>query len=321
MSRGNRSNSRNRNRNNNRNKPQPSVKSQSVASPTVPPQTVLTQPVSQPTSQKENIWRWLENNLLLGGIGLIAAGFGYFLYNSSQQFSAILIIVGWLMISASIWRHNFFENNSRNKQILGNVLVSLLLGVAISMTYIIIKPQPVPPTLQPKESVKGILKPANEPSPKIPNDCFSSEKDDITISLGKHIAVTNAQSAILVRMAGETRLSFTRTSEGINLNAVIRNNKNEIVVNIDDGIFNVLPNSGYEAVNKNDNSTLVVFSPDNKIALQVKYLNPSAIVVNGNFYNPKTGQSVDFDKDEIKGQFNIIGGCTRLGENSKFMNM
>jgi hypothetical protein len=71
-----------------------------------------------------------------------------------------------------------------------------------------------------------------------------------------------------------------KTSDGIYLNAVVRNDKGEVVAQVMKNAIRVLPESGYYA-DRPDGHTLIVIGPDDRKALYVRYRNPYTMKVLG----------------------------------------
>lgn len=168
-----------------------------------------------------------------------------------------------------------------------------------------------------KTTVTGVLLPGSE---SLPTNCGTLKPGEMAVLLGNTSAITMAHAVTILRVGGESILSFERISSGISLNAVIRNEKNEQVVTIIGNVFRVKQDSGYEAVNP-DESTLAVFTPDNRKALYIKYLNPSAVRVLGIFYSAGIGPiTIDSERFHgpglLSGPPGTGGPCLRLnGEN------
>jgi len=184
-------------------------------------------------------------------------------------------------------------------------------------TWFIKQPQITPTITQPTIADYGSLKSANEPTPNLPQDCF--REGDTAIFLGNQVILTKDNSATIVKVAGESVLSFKKTSGGISINAIIRDKENHRVVTIVENSFNILPNSGYRVIKENE-STLAVFTPDNDTALYVKLINSSAILIRGIFIDPISGKTF-IAKDEIKLGRTIKMNCSRSEGSESLFNL
>jgi len=96
----------------------------------------------KPETLREKFWRLTESNLFWGGgVGMILVAYG-FLLAGALKFSVILIVVGWLVITVSIYRHNFFEGKSRRGQLIRQTLISIIVGIILAVLWLSLRPSP-----------------------------------------------------------------------------------------------------------------------------------------------------------------------------------
>jgi hypothetical protein len=162
-------------------------------------------------------------------------------------------------------------------------------------------PQPVPnreppqPPPKPESLLRGFLIPANDPTP--PNPCGEIPPNAVLLLFGNSAAYTTSTAAGIIKLiSGEDILSFERTSDGLYVNATVRNSDNRQVAKITRNVLRVEANDNYYR-ERPDQHSVVVLDPNDRIVLYVRYLNPSAIKILGIFHNPGH-QSVIIEDDE-----------------------
>jgi hypothetical protein len=247
-------------------------------------------------------------------VAIIFAGFTWVLPVNALTRSGALLIPLALIIHIA-WRLPWTIRWKR----LSKIIVTVLLVAAyimVSGELIIYErreaaSEPRRQTEQaPSVATTGVLVPAREPTPPLPPACELKE-GEIAVFLGRAFVATNSYPVTVFRMAGESMLSFERRSDGISLDAKIRNDQNQQVVTIVDSRYSVLPNSGYTVINEDgDKSTLVVLTPENKKALYIKYLNPQAVRVAGEFYHEGV-KPISIDENLEGPCFSAADACFR----------
>jgi hypothetical protein len=125
-------------------------RSSTSTSPTEPP---------KPTERKsfwDKLWALTESNLFIGGgVGMAIAAYA-FLLSGAPWFGLCLLILGWLVISLSVYRHRFFEDRSRLVQVIGNLTVCGSVGLILGVLWGLLVPAP---------AQIGISTPVLQPSP------------------------------------------------------------------------------------------------------------------------------------------------------------
>jgi len=107
--------------------------------------------------------RLSESNLFWGGgVGIVSLGLGFRFAGAPRWFSIVLLIVGWLIISVSIWRHEFFDIYGRLIQIAANTFICAAVAVLISGAWRALVPASQQPP-QKDQTVKVVPQPAIVP--------------------------------------------------------------------------------------------------------------------------------------------------------------
>lgn len=142
--------------------------------------------------------------------------------------------------------------------------------------------------------LRGLLSPANDPIPEGADKVLP--KKAIAVFVGDVMVVSEESSFTLLKIADEETLSFEKTSDGMYINAVMRNDRDEVVARIAKNAFSVDTNKGYYT-ERPDTHTLLILTPDNRKALYVRYMNPSAMKVLGIFqYKGRTPMVIEEGK-------------------------
>lgn len=124
------------------------------------------------------------------------AAYGFQLAGA-PRLSIVLLIIAWLVISISLYRHNLFEGKSKQKQITGHILIPASLAAVFIVVWV---------SLQPTTSQQGTSNATPSPSISTTPDWkasdeskrISSEMQDSVQKLieeGKAIDVTDVERA------------------------------------------------------------------------------------------------------------------------------
>jgi hypothetical protein len=76
-----------------------------------------------------------RNSFMGGGIGMAIAAYA-FLLGGAPRFGFVLLVVSWLVIAISVWRHRFFEN--RRHENMWNIVVCGLTGILLFGIWILL---------------------------------------------------------------------------------------------------------------------------------------------------------------------------------------
>jgi hypothetical protein len=271
-----------------------------------------------PSSLHAKLSEVIRGNPFWSAIGMIVGGIGAYVS------SAFLVLAGWIVLTVVICRADFFEGKANKTRWVGNATISLIIASVLILLLIALRPKQenvqtvqtqLTPTMQP--GLRSFLIPDNYPTP--PNPCGSvppSEK----IALVGSLATTFPQelkSFSLIRIGGEDVLSVEENApSGIVINAVIRNENNELVATITKNIFHSYAPNDYD-VRSNDHSIQIIDSHDVMI-LYVRYLNPQAIKVLGTFRSADHRRvRVDEGRFFIGAQENDMMVCNHGGGTDK----
>lgn len=164
-------------------------------------------------------------------------------------------------------------------------------------------PPPASPT---PETLRGIFLPGNDPTP--PNPCGETPPNNIAIYLGNSAALSFYPTPVIVQYKGENLLWFERTTDGLYVNAIVRNAEGKEVAKITRNVIRVSPSSGYYA-QQPDNHTLIVLDDQDRKALFVRYLNPTAIKVLGIFYGDRLPQAIFEEDGQVVAGNKFSGFC------------
>ena len=131
--------------------------------------------------------------------------------------------------------------------------------------------------------------------------------------LGTGCAYSTRESVVILRVAGENVLSLKRSGSGILIGAKVFSHDQRIVADIVDNEFNINPNN-YFKIKHPDPSTLVVFDQQGKEALNVHFMNPSAVRFTGLLYSAQGPIEITPTSLILPGQnifrFGYMGGPT-----------
>jgi hypothetical protein len=127
-----------------------SRKGQSRRSSSVPPKraTIQMQSASsgsplppQQEAVRNKVSRLADSNLFWsGGVAMALAAYA-FLIGGTPKFSIILLIIAWLIILISVFRHNFFERRAKKIQLIGSASISLCIALALVLAWILLRPE------------------------------------------------------------------------------------------------------------------------------------------------------------------------------------
>ena len=151
----------------------------------------------------------------------------------------------------------------------------------------------------PPDPNRGLLFPANDPSPFVDDWCEAhAPKDSFRLYLGRGYFATSAGfPATAIRIHGKPVLEFKQQAGGIAVSASVSNLDGKRIALVRDNYFKL---GDYFRKETPDASTLNVFDEsDDQPVLHLRYLNPRAILVTGTFSEDGITVVVD-DKQGIK---------------------
>ena len=160
----------------------------------------------------------------------------------------------------------------------------------------VIVPVPGPPAVSPRTfegglgipfedaEVRGVLKPANEPTP--PNGCdnapFPIKPDALKILIGDGAITHNGfGSFTAIGIAACRALSMERRTDGIFVNASLYDQERQRVVSIENNRITALHGENYTAQQSRDESRLTVKGKSGTELFYIRYLNPTTVQFRG----------------------------------------
>ncbi|MDQ1638725.1 MAG: hypothetical protein QOF62_2064 [Pyrinomonadaceae bacterium] len=229
-----------------------------------------------------------------GIFGVIAVIAGTQLRNTILSF--LLVLGGWGLLVMLVSELELFSNSlHKSLRKFGNsvMYVGLFCGLFYVWQQTRPEPQPLPPSAKeiaaelakeiPREGhtkLRGILIPGNDPSPL--TDCPMAASA-VAVYLGSsNVASTTSASFAVVEIGDEKLCYVEKTSDGMLISATIRDPTYKVVATITRNVFHA-ESLDYEAFSP-DAQTLYVLNGSDQIVLFVRYLNPRAIKVLGQFY-------------------------------------
>lgn len=119
-----------------------------------------------PSHVREKFWKLGESNLFMGGgIGIALAAYA-FLMTGAPRFAVFLLIVAWLIISVSIFRHRFFERRTEPAQRVANGITCIAIGGLLAIGWFLLSPSSEPASTAATEKVEPKASPnATSPLP------------------------------------------------------------------------------------------------------------------------------------------------------------
>jgi len=215
---------------------------------------------------------------ILGTLGLASAGWlrvDHPVWAIWAAFGAALSFIWLLYLNIP---HRILRTRFRRRRIKFCIaaLVALIFVAATVLTRSALNPTPV------STSLRGLLIPAADQAPY--NPCGPIPGNFITIYFGDSAVFTESNIISFIKPYDDA-FNIRRTASGILVNATIRTSDNQVVARIHDNVFRTQSDSHFQAQSP-DPHTLYVLDGDDKVVLFVRYLNPFAIKILGQFYSP-----------------------------------
>jgi hypothetical protein len=177
------------------------------------------------------------------------------------------------------------------------------------------------PPILPEETVhRGLLVSANDPTPSTGCDPAGNPRDTpntflrigpfgfgtramrrptIVVPKDAAIVVVGSNGVILstsdkvplIRVGECTLLSMQKTEDGVLINSSVYDRSNKLIGNIKDNNFQGIDNVHSDIKQEGDLSTLII-REDSGVRLWVRFLNPRAVKVRGEFICPQTSATI-----------------------------
>lgn len=158
--------------------------------------------------------------------------------------------------------------------------------------------------------LSGMLEPANQKQPVLR---ITVPDGALVVEFGGNLAYSTASSLVAVKFGGENLVSLIRRDGKIAVNARVYSADGRIVADIENNEFTVNPNN-YFKIKHPDKSTLIIYNQLGEEAMNVVFVSPAYLILNGVFYKPGRG-TIKATKDGIVLNGNITIRDSVAGEN------
>jgi len=92
----------------------------------------------QPQPFGEKLWLFANSQVLWGGVALVLTAIA--LLVPGAIVAVVLLCFAWVLFSATVWKHHFFEKWSSKTQAVGNLSIALVLGVILGVLWLWLRP-------------------------------------------------------------------------------------------------------------------------------------------------------------------------------------
>jgi hypothetical protein len=152
------------------------------------------------------------------------------------------------------------------------------------------------------DNLEGRLFPANDPTPNILCSKEPAPENSVKVFFGPFVAVLSKFPQTVISADGTPRLGVARNPDGsIGINAHIVSTDGRIIAELQNTQFIVNPNNVLRMERK-DRSSLSIKDQFGKTVLEVRYLNPSAVLISAFVVYTKAGDMVDLAPPSTVGQ-------------------
>jgi len=151
----------------------------------------------------------------------------------------------------------------------------------------------------PKGEISGKLTPGSKPMPR--NICPTIPAKAIALFLGNSVAYSSSFPHTVIEVGNEKLLVINRKNNKITISGKFFSRDNRIVGELKDNQFYVNPNN-YFRIERPNGHSLIVYDQEGNQAINVDFLNLSAIKLLGRFYLPNRPPIIiDEDRQTIGG--------------------
>lgn len=154
--------------------------------------------------------------------------------------------------------------------------------------------------------LSGLLIPDDKPTPR--NTCGTIPANSLALFFGNSIAYTSTFPHTVIEVGTEPLLVINRENGKVTVSAKIFSRDGRIVAELKENRFYVNPNN-YFRIERPSSHALIVFDQEAKQALNVEYLNPSAIRILGTFYLPNRPPIIINEDWQAYGGLKMSGNC------------
>lgn len=138
-------------------------------------------------------------------------------------------------------------------------------------------------SIQSQVSTKGVLEPDSRPDPEFDwlGHQLTPQPDALNVFFGSNLASFTGQKCTIFRIAGNDVLWVERSPNGILISAKVFDPDKKIMAEIEKNKVTVNPNNTFKRDIKKH--TLVVVDESDREVLNVDFVNPHSVVINGIF--------------------------------------
>jgi len=163
-----------------------------------------------------------------------------------------------------------------------------------------------PETVFMNSDLSGLLIPDNKPTP--PNACGTIPADSLALFFGNSVAYTSTFPHTVIEVGSEPILVINRQHGKVAVSGKVFSRDGRIVAELKDNRFYVNPNN-YFRVERPSSHSLIVYDQEARQALNVEYLNASAIKVLGRFYLPNRPPVLINEDSQVFGGISMSRNC------------
>jgi hypothetical protein len=197
----------------------------------------------------------------------------------------LVIFTALTIISGAILSFLGIAGGLKNHRSLGLWMLFATIVFALVWAFLYIQKQMwegEKAVIKPSPDLHGLLIPANDPRPKIPESCRAP--DHAVIVLGSCAFMTDKDWAGVLDIYGQQILTMRKEPGGIAISARLISSVNKaFIAQITNNEFYVNPSNEFTLSRDDWNSLRVTDSAKNTV-LYVRFLNPNTIKVLGSFY-------------------------------------
>ena len=138
------------------------------------------------------------------------------------------------------------------------------------------------------EALKGLLVPADEPDPPLPDSCYRLQgvpSDALRVYLGGNGAYATTDHVTVLTVKGTDLLDLRRTPNGLAINAKTFSEDGKIIAEVIDNRFYVNPGNFFR-MEKPDTHSIIVYDTSDRKVLDIRYINSHSVKVLGIFQVP-----------------------------------
>jgi len=169
------------------------------------------------------------------------------------------------------------------------------------------KPADVAAAVDLTDALSGLLTPGREPDP--PSPCHMPVPPQaLKVYLGNSLTWLTGENETILRIHGEDILTLRRTDRGAAISARVLSADGKVVAELIDNRFYVNPNNYFRVVRPDEHS-LIVYGPEGRKALNIRFLNPSSFKLLGTFGYPGYSPFIIGEEEQTIRGFTSTRNC------------